>query len=170
MAHESKAHLGMGHRYHGSVCPFSWVFHYVDPTVEVSSESAHRTTPRRLGEAAVTESNEQENIRFSVRILQGGLYRVSARLDNPPGFTSPNKVNLNLMAGPDPYSTVALGHEVQYDITLCSVQGHRTYLGVFGDESGCALYDVSAVYLKETEECREGALRVTEALVSSDAQ
>jgi len=153
MLHETHAKLSFGHRYHGSVCPGGWVFHLVDLTGD-DADDGHR----RLGQ---TEPSAQ-NVRYTIRILQGGLYRASARLDNPPGFNSDNKVDLDLMAGLDPLSTVALGHFVEYDITLCNVAGHKAYIGLFGDDSGCALYNVSVVVMGAEEMCLDGSAKVEE--------
>jgi hypothetical protein len=64
------------------------------------------------------------------------------------------------MAGLDPLSTVALGHFVEYDITLCNVAGHKAYIGIFGDDSGCALYDVSAEVVEVEGKCHDGSAKV----------
>jgi len=66
------------------------------------------------------------------------------------------------MAGSDPDSTIALGHVVEYSINICEAGGHKNYVGVFGDESGCALYDLKAEAMADEEDCIESASRVVE--------
>ena len=87
---------------------------------------------------------------------------MAARRSNPPGFNSNNAVDFDLMAGDDPDSTVAYGHVVEYDVRLCNAEGYIEYIGLFGDESGCALYDITATWMDEDEECEEGVSRVVE--------
>jgi len=174
MLHSIHAHLDLGHTVHGQTCPNGWVYHYVD----LQSLTVGASHKRRLGDS-FTSGNEIENkderslgktssstalvnLRVSFRLLQGGVYQVSTRFDNPPTFTSTNSFDLELMAGPDPESTVALGYVVEYTLNLCNVGGHKSYLGVFGDESGCALYDIKAVEMAEDEKCVNGASRVVE--------
>jgi len=174
MLHSIHAHLDLGHTVHGQTCPNGWVYHYVD----LQSSTVGASHKRRLGDS-FTSGNEIENkderslgktssstalvnLRVSFRLLQGGVYQVSTRFDNPPTFTSTNSFDLELMAGPDPESTVALGYVVEYTLNLCNVGGHKSYLGVFGDESGCALYDIKAVEMAEDEKCVNGASRVVE--------
>lgn len=94
-----------------------------------------------------------QNVQLTLRIIQGGIYRVSTRLDNPPGFNSDNNIDLDLMAGLDPVSTVALGHVVEYKITMCNAAGHKGYFGLYGDESGCALYDITATQFASEGPC-----------------
>jgi len=66
------------------------------------------------------------------------------------------------MAGNDPELTVALGHVVEYSIDLCGAGGHKNYVGIFGDDSGCAQYDIKAGAMSDDEVCVEGASRVVE--------
>ena len=67
----------------------------------------------------------------------------------PPTFNSKNTLELGLLSGvpgysgEDPSSTMATHGTVQYDITLCDVANDKKqYMGLYGDDSGCALYDV----------------------------
>jgi hypothetical protein len=71
-------------------------------------------------------------------------------------------MNLELTAGDHPDSTVAYGKVVEFEIRLCGASGHKNYIGVFGDESGCAVYDVFADYIDADESCEEGATRMSE--------
>ena len=88
-------------------------------------------------------------IRFRLRILQGGIYQVSSRLNHAPGFNSANKVNLELTAGSDPSSTIAAGNEVEYEIDICDAHGQIAFIGLFGDESGCAQFDYEFLQLEQ---------------------
>ena len=63
------------------------------------------------------------------------------------GFNSEN----SLTVMPD---KMALGHALEYRLTLCNAWGHRSYLGLFGNVSGCALYDVTPVGFAGA--CEEG--------------
>jgi hypothetical protein len=51
---------------------------------------------------------------------------------------------------------------VEYVLRLCEAVGHRDYVGIFGDKSGCALYDISMEWMDADEECVDGAERVVE--------
>jgi hypothetical protein len=161
LLHTLHAGLSLGHRYHSQVCPLGWVYHYVDLRSEESE--AHRRQ-RRLGDVTGSEgtSGSELNLRIRLRILQGAIYQVSTRRDFPPAFNSNNLMNLELTAGDHPDSTVAYGKVVEFEIRLCGASGHKNYIGVFGDESGCAFYDVLAEYMDADEPCEEGATRVVE--------
>jgi len=100
-------------------------------------------------------------MRVRIRILQGAIYQISTRHDFPPAFNSKNLINLELTAGDDPESTIAQGRVVDYELTMCNASGHLNYIGVFGDESGCAVYDIIAEYMDESETCVEGARQIS---------
>jgi len=153
MRHSFHANSTMGHRHYGEVCPLGWVYHFVDLTHSFSDEKR-----RRLG--SDSSDVDQRRLRFQLRILQGGIFQVSARLNHAPGFNSNNEVDLELMAGDDPDSTVARGHEIEYDIDLCQSPGHISYIGLFGDESGCALYEYEFVWIEDGK-CMSGSQRVS---------
>jgi hypothetical protein len=161
LLHTLHARLSLGQRFHSQVCPLGWVYHYVDLR---SEDSEDRRRQRRLGDVAGSESTSgsELNLRIRLRIFQGAIYQVSTRRDFPPAFNSINRVNLELTAGGDPDSTVANGKVVEFEIRLCGASGHKNYIGVFGDESGCAVYDVFADYMDADESCEEGATRMIE--------
>ena len=100
------------------------------------------------------------NLRVQIQILEGAIYQISTRHDFPPTFGSKNLINLELTAGDDPESTIAQGRVVDYELSMCSASGYLNYIGVFGDESGCAVYDIIAEYMDESDACVESARRV----------
>jgi len=129
-----RANATIGMRTYSEVCPLGWVYHFVDLTSIKSSNNQRR----RLGSDSLNVSTSI--IRFKLRILQGGIYQVSSRLNHAPGFNSANQVNLELTAGSDPSSTIASGNEVGYEIDICDAHGQIAFIGLFGDESGCAQF------------------------------
>jgi len=172
------AKLNLGLKAHGETCPNGWVYHFVDllDRVDLRSSNAGASEKRRLGDnfssdieiddkgerslGDTSSSTVPVNLQVSFRLLEGGVYQLSTRLDNPPTFTSTNSFDLELMAGPNPKSTVALGNVVEYTVNLCNVGGHKAFMGIFGDESGCATYDIKVVEMAADEKCVDGASRV----------
>jgi len=168
MINSVHAGLALDHRGHGEVCPMGWVYHYVDlrPADGTYASSGHR----RLGGSSEKKEEQAKHLRVSFRLLRGGVYQVSTRRDYPPGFNSANLYNLKLMAGPDPESTVAFGEVVEYEITLCNALDHKSYVGIFGDESGCAIYDIMAEMMPVGSPCTEGATRIAHVSASGQTE
>ena len=162
LLHSINAELGLNHRFHSRVCPMEWLYHYIDLRGE--EPSTHRRH-RRLGEGTESVFNgtlsSGTNLRVQIRILEGAIYQISTRHDFPPTFGSKNLVNLELTAGDDPESTIAQSRLVNIEVNICSAPGHLNYIGVFGDESGCAVYDIITTYMDESESCDEGAMRIS---------
>jgi len=155
------AQLVLSQRFHSRVCPLEWTYHYID--LRDGESNTHRRH-RRLGDTSNTASgtvSSEMNLLIRMRILQGAIYQVSTRHDFPPAFSSANLVNLELTAGDDPESTVAQGRVVEFELNMCGASGHLNYIGVFGDESGCAVYDIIAEYMGEGEACVDGARRIS---------
>ena len=161
LLHTLHAELGLNHRFHSRVCPLEWLYHHID--LREGESSSHRKQ-RRLGEGSNSESGDSssyhKNVRVRIRILQGAIYQISTRHDFPPAFNSKNLINLELTAGDDPESTIAQGRVVDYELSMCSASGYLNYIGVFGDESGCVVYDIIAEYMDESEACVESARRI----------
>mmetsp|Transcript_27648 Transcript_27648/g.80807 ORF Transcript_27648/g.80807 Transcript_27648/m.80807 type:complete len:276 (+) Transcript_27648:2425-3252(+) len=134
LSHSVTAELHVGHRQHGEVCPEKWLYHFL--SYSVSDDDGHRRQ-RRLGGQS-NDDEEDEHVMFKVRILDGGVYLLAARSDFPPSFNSNNLLQVN----PD---HMALGHAIEYDFTICNAKEHLTYVGLFGNVSGCALYDITPV-------------------------
>jgi hypothetical protein len=148
------AQLQIGQRAHGEVCPGAWVYHFEDLRV-AADDSAHERARRHLSAGAPVV-----NLRFTIRILQGGIFQAAVRKGQPPGFNSKNMIDLALMSGPDPQSTVAHGFAVEYHLDVCGAAEDAYFVGLFGDKSGCALYDVTAEAMDASEVCKSGAVRV----------
>jgi hypothetical protein len=162
LMHSLAADMRLYHRYHSRVCPKGWLYHLVDLRSDEEAETQHRQ--RRLGGAAASGPDgtpgSQANLRIRIRILEGAIYQIATRHEYPPGFNSKNLVNLELTAGEDPESTIAQGKVVDFEVYMCGASGHLNYIGLFGDESGCAVYDIIAEYMEEDEPCVEGGRSV----------
>ena len=84
---------------------------------------------------------------------------MTVRQDCPPGFNSVNLLNLGLTAGPNPHSTMSFGSAVECHLDVCGVKNHKYFVGLFEDESGCALVDINAELMDSGEPCMIRATR-----------
>ena len=142
LVHKFHAELREGHRQNGEVCPGAWLFHYYPhglvaeyddcnddfPPLKITKDHSSRTGP---------------HLRFSVRLFRGHLLFVAARAHYPPSFNSRRKHHLAELVDDD--IPTADNNVQAFHLDVCDApENSKIYIGLFGSDLGCAIYDVSA--------------------------
>mmetsp|Transcript_14906 Transcript_14906/g.48653 ORF Transcript_14906/g.48653 Transcript_14906/m.48653 type:complete len:1617 (+) Transcript_14906:81-4931(+) len=142
LVHKFHAELHQGHRQNGEVCTGSWLFHFYSNGVPGDTYDCLEEGEAPANATDVAETTHP-HLRFTVRLFRGHVLFAAVRATYPPSFNSREKHHLAELTDDD--IPTADGTIEPFHLDVCNMpRNQKIYVGLFGGNEGCAIYDITA--------------------------